>query len=109
MFGLLHELIDIGDDNVFHSEWEYPNKIKIKITGSNVVNIAAGIILQERKQGATPRTDRKEPQVKSNKRRSREIDSPAFLAPVTLYTRVEPKLAKSITSTISSARKIVSI
>ena len=84
-----------GDDNVvFHSEWDNLNKIKTNITGSNVVNSAAGIMLQERKQGATPSTDRTGPQVKRNKKRSLQIDAPAVLAPVTLYTRVGPKFPK---------------
>ena len=47
--------IVIGDDNiVFHSEWDNLNKIKTNVTGSNVVNSAAGIMMQKYKQGATP-------------------------------------------------------
>ena len=33
--------------NVFHSEWNKLNKILTNVTGSNVVNSAAGIMIQE--------------------------------------------------------------
>ena len=39
-----------GDCNeVFHHEWDNLNKILTNVTGSNMVNIAPGIILQEDK------------------------------------------------------------
>ena len=33
--------------DVFHSEWNKLNKILTNVTGSNVVNSAAGIMIQE--------------------------------------------------------------
>ena len=39
---------------VFHSDWVNPNKIRANSTGSNVVNSAAGIMLQEVKRGLQP-------------------------------------------------------
>ena len=44
--------IVIGDSNlVFYSEWDNLNKITTNLTSSNVVNSAAGIMLQEVKHG----------------------------------------------------------
>ena len=43
-----------GKDNlVFHSEWGNLNKILTNVTGPNVVNSEAGIMLQEQKRKAT--------------------------------------------------------
>ena len=81
-----------GDDNiVFHSEWDNLNKIKTNITGCNAVNSAAGIMLQEYKQGATPSIDRTHPLTKRTKERSLKIDAPKVLPPVTLYSREGPQ------------------
>ena len=45
----------IGDSNlVFHSEWDNLNKITTNLTDSNVVNSAAGIVLQEVKHRLQP-------------------------------------------------------
>ena len=47
--------IVIGDSNlVFQSEWDNLSKIITHLTGSNVVNSAAGIMLQEVKHGSQP-------------------------------------------------------
>ena len=47
--------IVIGDSNlVFHSEWDNLSKITTNLKGSNVVNSATGIMLQEVKQGLPP-------------------------------------------------------
>ena len=47
-----------GEDNtVFHSEWDNLNKVMTNVTGNNVVNSAAGIMLQEVKQGAVMGSD----------------------------------------------------
>ena len=48
-----------GEDNVvFRSEWDNRNKISTNVTRPNVVNSAAGIMLQECKQGTTSSTER---------------------------------------------------
>ena len=45
----------IGDSNlVFHSEWENLRKATTNLTGSNVVNSAAGVMLQEVTNGLQP-------------------------------------------------------
>lgn len=45
------QIVTRDDNVVFQSEWDNLNKIKTNVTGSNVVNNAAGIMLQVRKQG----------------------------------------------------------
>ena len=85
-----------GEGNIlFHSEWDNLNKIKTNITGSNVVNSAAGIMLQEYKEGATPPTDRNHPLAKRTKERTLHVDAPTVLAPVTLYTRDGPQFPEN--------------
>ena len=44
---LTHQIVSADGNEVFHSEWDNLNKIHTNITGSNVVNSAADIILQE--------------------------------------------------------------
>ena len=47
--------IVIGDSNlVFHGEWDNLNKITTKLTGPNIVNGVAGIMLQEEEHGLQP-------------------------------------------------------
>ena len=49
---LLTPQIVCGEGNkVFHMEWDHLNKITTNVHGSNVVNSAAGIMLQEIKPG----------------------------------------------------------
>ena len=52
---LLTPQIVIGDGNVvFHSEWDNLNKILTNVHGSNVVNSAGGIMVQETASGYMP-------------------------------------------------------
>ena len=81
-----------GDDNmVLHGEWDNLNKILTNVTGSNVVNSAAGIMLQERRQGASSSTERTIPKLSRTGDRSLKVDTPNVLAPLTIYNRTGPK------------------
>ena len=86
-----------GDNNeVFHSEWDNLNKILTNVTGSNVVNSAAGIMLQETKSetGSTS-SERTLPTAKRNKERSLKVDAPKLLSPVTIYHRIGPSFTEN--------------
>ena len=48
---LTSHIVIVDSNLVFHSEWVNPNKITTNLTGSNVVNSAAGIMLQKVKHG----------------------------------------------------------
>ena len=86
-----------GEDNeVFHGEWDNLNKILTNVTGSNVVNIAAGIMLQESKSDIdSTSTERTISAAKRTKERSLKIDAPTTLAPVTIYNRVGPNFPEN--------------
>ena len=86
-----------GEDNeVFHGEWANLNKILTNVTGSNVVNIAAGIMLQESKSDIdSTSTERTISAAKRTKERSLKIDAPTTLAPVTIYNRVGPNFPEN--------------
>ena len=86
-----------GDSNeVFHSEWDNLNKILTNVTGSNIVNSAAGIMLQESGSeiGSTS-SERTLPTFKRNKERSLKVDTPQILAPMTIYNRVGPSFPEN--------------
>ena len=44
---LTPKIITEESNLVFHNEWDNLNKIKTNVTGNNLVNSAAGIMLQE--------------------------------------------------------------
>ena len=76
-----------GDSNeVFHSEWDILNKILTNVTGSSIVNSAAGIMLQEVKSdNGSNSSQRTLPTAKRNKEQSLNVDAPSILSPVTIY------------------------
>ena len=88
-----------GENNaVFHGEWDNLNKITTNVTGNNVVNSAAGIMLQEIKPGAVPAKERTLPAYErdtKNKVRSYKVDTPETLPPVTIYNRVGSKFPEN--------------
>ena len=64
--------IVVGEGNaVFHSEWDNLNKITTNLTGSNVVNSTAGIMLQEVKPGVKPQNSRTLPELERDKKKKR--------------------------------------
>ena len=79
-----------GKDNlVFHSEWDNLSKILTNVTGTNVVNSASGIMLQEQEKetfsGKQPR-----PMLNRLKERSLKPDRPTVLLPKVNYKRTGP-------------------
>ena len=85
-----------GEGNiVFHSEWNNLNKITTNIHGSNVVNSAGGIMIQETVPGTLSNTERTLPLYDRNKQRSLTVDTPKTLPPVTIYNRVNPKFPEN--------------
>ena len=85
-----------GEGNaVFHLEWDNLNKITTNIRGSNMVNSAAGIMIQEVRPGFEVSHDRKLPLLERSKIRSLNAEAPETLAPVHIFGRVGPKFPDS--------------
>ena len=81
-----------GDGNlVFHCEWDNLNKITTNIHGSNVVNSAGGIMIQETKPYVQLTHERTLPLYNRSNERSFKIKTPETLPPLHIYTRVGPK------------------
>ena len=83
--------ITTGDNNVvFHSEWDNLNKITTNIHGSNVVNSAAGIMIQDMTEDHENTNIRTLPLYeRSSKLRSMKIIPPETL-PELVFRRVGP-------------------
>ena len=80
-----------GDANlVFHTEWDNLNKNLTSIHGNNIVNSAAGIMLQEIKPGFSTSNERVLPTFKRSTQSSKKLDAPETLPPLN-FTRVGPK------------------
>lgn len=105
---LTPQIITGESNEVFHLEWDNMNKITTNIHGSNVVNSAGGIMIQEVKAGFDPRNeDRKLPTYKRNSTRSMKLDTPETLAPIHIYTRVGPIFPKRTVFTPPTINKDV--
>ena len=87
---LTPQIVSGESNEVFHNEWDNLNKILTNVTGSNVVNSAAGIILQEVKGDTRSTSKSTLPTAARSKERSLKVDASTTLAPVTIYNRVEP-------------------
>ena len=71
-----------GKDNlVFHSEWDNLNNILTNVTGPNVVNSAAGIMLQEQKKETTSSAKQPRPMLNRSKERSLKLERSTVLLP----------------------------
>ena len=76
-----------GNDNlVFHSEYDNLKKILTNVTGPNVVNSAAGIMLQELKK-ETSSAKQPRPKLDRSKERSLLPDRQTVLPPNAIYKR----------------------
>ena len=75
---------------MFQSEWDNLNTNLTNVTGSNVANSAADIILQEQKQGASSSVQRTLPTFDRTKERSLKVDRPTVLSPKIIYKRTGP-------------------
>ena len=89
-----------GEGNVvFHSEWDNLNRITTNVLGSNVVNSARGIMIQEVKEGHQNTNERIHPLYeKSSKMRSLKITPPETL-PELAFKRDGPKFPKDASFT----------
>ena len=74
------------------------------VTGSNVFNSAAGVMLQEVKGDAGSTSDRKLPTAVRSKERSLKVDAPTTLAPISIYNRAEPNFSEN---TVISPPKVM--
>ena len=82
--------------DVFHSEWNKLNKILTNVTGSNVVNSAAGIMIQEVKSdNGSDSLEQTLPTAKRNKEWKLNIDAPSILALVTIYNWLGPSFTEN--------------
>uniref|UniRef100_UPI00358F9AD5 uncharacterized protein n=1 Tax=Myxine glutinosa TaxID=7769 RepID=UPI00358F9AD5 len=80
-----------GEGNlVFHCEWDNLNKTTTSVHGSNIVNSAGGIMVQEVKPGFESSKDRMLPTINRSQQRSLKVDTPKTLPPLH-FTRVGPK------------------
>jgi hypothetical protein len=70
---------------VFHSEWDNLNKITTNIHGSNLINSAGGIMIQEITPDTNPSTERTLPVYGRSKRRNLKLDTPETL-PLSPFT-----------------------
>ena len=85
---LTPQIVSGESNEVFHNEWDNLNKILTNVKGSNVVNSAAGIMLQEVKGHTGSTSERTLPTAARSKERSLKVDAPTTIAPVTIYNRV---------------------
>lgn len=81
-----------GEDSILvHFEWDNLNKITTTIHGSNNVDHAAGIIMQETRPGCSKSGGRTLPILEHSKLRSLKVEAPETLPPLHLYSRDGPK------------------
>ena len=93
---LLTPQIVCGEGNeVFHMEWDNLNKITTNVHGSNVVNSAAGIMLQEIKPGFVIDNQRTLPIYERSKSRSNKVDITETLPSFTLYNKDGTKFPRN--------------
>lgn len=87
---LTPEIITSEGNVLFHCEWANLNKIPINVHGSNVVNSAAVIKIQELKLVYWKNLVRTLPQYERSEPGSFNVDLPETLPEVNIYNRVGP-------------------
>ena len=85
---LMPKIVSGESNEVFHNEWDNLNKILTNVTGSNVVNSTAGVMLQEVKGDTESTSEHTLPTAARSKEQSLKVDAPTTLAPVTIYNCV---------------------
>lgn len=85
---------------VVHFEWDNLNKIITTINGSNNIDFAAGIIMQETKLSFSRPTELALPILEHSKTRSLKVKTPETLQPVHLYSRYGPKFPSTARFTL---------
>ena len=79
-----------GEGNiVFHCEWDNLNKMTTNIHGSNIVNSAGGIMIQEIQEDLENLKIRKLPILNRTQQRSLKVDTPETIPPLH-FNRVGP-------------------
>ncbi|KAI4809457.1 hypothetical protein KUCAC02_018336 [Chaenocephalus aceratus] len=92
---LTPQIITGEGTTVFHSEWDNLNRITTNVHGSNVVNSAGGIMIQEVKESHVSTKKRTLPLYdRSSKMRNLKITPPETL-PELAFKRVGPKFPKN--------------
>ena len=89
---LMPQIVSGESNEVFHNDL---NKILTNVTGSNIVNSAIGIMLQEAKGDTGSTSERTLPTAARSKERSLKVDAPTTLPPVTIYNRIEPNFPEN--------------
>ena len=80
-----------GKDNlVFHSEWNNLNKVLTNVTGPNIVNSAARIMLLEQEKETTSSAKQPRPMLDRSKERSLKLEPPTVFSPKVIYKRTAP-------------------
>ena len=75
---------------VFHCEWDNLNKTTTSVHGSNIVNSAGGIMVQEVRPGFETSKVRTLPIINKSQQRSLKVNTPETLPPLQ-FSRVGPK------------------
>lgn len=84
-----------GEGNiVFHCEWDNLNKTTTNVHGTNIVNSAGGIMVQEVAPGLASGMARMLPLLNKSQKRSLKVDTPETLPPLN-FTRIGPKFPKA--------------
>ena len=102
---LTPQIVTGDDSEVIHFEWDNLNKITTTIHGHNSVDFAAGIIMQEVKDGASSENERKLPIMEHSKLRSLQVETPETLPSVHLYNRVGPSFPTDASFTMPMENK----
>ena len=96
---LTPQIITGEGNGLFHCEWDNLNKILTNVHGSNVVNSAGGIMVQETKPGFERTQARTLPQYDRSKERSLNVNTPESLPDVNIYTRIGPEFPQGASFT----------
>ena len=86
---LTPQIVTGEGNDVFHCEWDNLNKTTTNVHGSNIVNSAGGIMLQEVMPGFESSKVRTLPTIDKSQQRSLIIDTPETLPPF-IFSRIGP-------------------
>ena len=85
-----------GEGNlVFHNEWDNFNKITTNVHGTNVVNFAAGIMIQEKDTNRALDRVRTLPLYDRSNQKRLSLETPETISQLTIYSRESPQFPDS--------------
>ena len=93
---LIPQIVTGKDNLVFHNEWDNLNKILTNVTWPNIVNSAAGIMLQEQKKETASSPKQPRPMLNRSKEQILKCDRPTYLPPKVIYKRTGPVLPEAL-------------